>query len=130
MARFKNPSFSMSLADGSGTKIKTVPDVLKKENHYQRLHFVFEDKVDVPEWMDDIEIDDFTIEGYMTDAEQAQLKKRFPKANVKRLLHNTTTRRDLAPGQYAYRLDSIVSTSSSGSTVFRLAYDEQGRISE
>ena len=130
LARFKNPSFSMSLADGSGTKIKTVPDVLKKENHYQRLHFVFEDKVDVPEWMDDIEIDDFTIEGYMTDAEQAQLKKRFPKANVKRLLHNTTTRRDLAPGQYAYRLDSIVSTSSSGSTVFRLAYDEQGRISE
>ena len=130
LARFKNPSFSMSLADGSGTKIKTVPEVLKKENHYQRLHFVFEDKVDVPEWMDDIEIDDFTIEGYMTDAEQAQLKKRFPKANVKRLLHNTTTRRDLAPGQYAYRLDSIVSTSSSGSTVFRLAYDEQGRISE
>ena len=130
LARFKNPSFSMSLADGSGTKIKTVPEVLKKENHYQRLHFVFEDKVDVPEWMEDIEIDDFTIEGYMTDAEQAQLKKRFPKANVKRLLHNTTTRRDLAPGQYAYRLDSIVSTSSSGSTVFRLAYDEQGRISE
>lgn len=130
LARFKNPSFSMSLADGSGTKIKTVPDVLKKENHYQRLHFVFEDKVDVPEWMDDIEIDDFTIEGFMTDAEYAQLQKRFPKANVKRLLHNTTTRRDLAPGQYAYRLDSIVSTSSSGSTVFRLAYDEQGRISE
>ena len=130
LARFKNPSFSMSLADGSGTKIKTVPEVLKKENHYQRLHFVFEDKVDVPEWIDDIEIDDFTIEGFMTDAEYAQLQKRFPKANVKRLLHNTTTRRDLAPGQYAYRLDSIVSTSSSGSTVFRLAYDEQGRISE
>ena len=130
LARFKNPSFSMSLADGSGTKIKTVPDVLKKENHYQRLHFVFEDKVDVPEWIDDIEIDDFTIEGFMTDEEKAKLQKRFPKANVKRLLHNTTTRRDLAPGQYAYRLDSIVSTSSSGSTVFRLAYDEQGRISE
>ncbi|MBR6892840.1 MAG: DUF4419 domain-containing protein [Bacteroidaceae bacterium] len=130
LARFKNPSFSMSLADGSGTKIKTVPEVLKRESHYQRLQLTFEDKVVIPEWMDSIQIDDFTIEGYMTDAEQAQLKKRFPKANVKRLLHNTTTRRDLAPGQYAYRLDSIVSTSSSGSTVFRLAYDEQGRISE
>lgn len=130
LARFKTPSFAMSLADGSGTKIKTVPEVLKKENHYQRLHFVFEDKVDVPEWIDDIEIDDFTIEGFMTDEEKAKLQKRFPKAKVNRLLHNITTRRDLAPGQYAYRLDSIVSTSSSGSTVFRLAYDEQGRISE
>ncbi|MCR4836645.1 MAG: DUF4419 domain-containing protein [Bacteroidaceae bacterium] len=120
LARFKSSSI----------KIKTVPEVLKRESHYQRLQFTFEDKVVIPEWMDSIQIDDFTIEGYMTDAEQAQLKKRFPKANVKRLLHNTTTRRDLAPGQYAYRLDSIVSTSSSGSTVIRLAYDEQGRISE
>ena len=127
LARFKSSSISLN---GSGNKIKTVPEVLKRESHYQRLQLTFEDKVVIPEWMDSIQIDDFTIEGYMTDAEQAQLKKRFPKANVKRLLHNTTTRRDLAPGQYAYRLDSIVSTSSSGSTVFRLAYDEQGRISE
>ena len=112
------------------TKIKTVPEVLKREKHYKQLHLTFEDKVVVPEWMDDIQINDFTIEGYMSEAEQAQLKKRFPKAEVKRLLHNTTTRRDLAPGQYAYRLDSIVSTSSSVSTTFRLAYDEQGRIAE
>ena len=112
------------------TKIKTVPEVLKREKHYQQLHLTFEDKVVVPEWMDDIQINDFTIEGYMSEAEQAQLKQRFPKAKVKRLLHNTTTRRDLAPGQYAYRLDSIVSTSSSVSTTFRLAYDEQGRIAE
>lgn len=132
LARFKSSSISFSSIslNGSGNKIKTVPEVLKRESHYQRLQLTFEDKVVIPEWMDSIQIDDFTIEGYMTDAEQAQLKKRFPKANVKRLLHNTTTRRDLAPGQYAYRLDSIVSTSSSGSTVFRLAYDEQGRISE
>lgn len=114
----------------SGTKIKTVPEALKREKYYKQLHLTFEDKVVVPEWMDSVQIDDFTIEGYMTDAEQTQLKKRFPKANVKRLLHNTTTRRDLAPGQYAYRLDSIVSASSSGLSVFRLAYDEQGRISE
>lgn len=114
----------------SGTKIRTVPEALKREKYYKQLHLTFEDKVVVPEWMDSIQIDNFSIEGYMTDAEQTQLKKRFPKANVKRLLHNTTTRRDLAPGQYAYRLDSIVSASSSGLSVFRLAYDEQGRISE
>ena len=114
----------------SNTKIKTVPEALKREKYYKQLHLTFEDKVIVPEWMDSIQIDNFTIEGYMTAAEQTQLKKRFPKANVKRLLHNTTTRRDLAPGQYAYRLDSIVSTSSFSTAVFRLAYDEQGRISE
>ena len=113
-----------------GTKIKTVPEALKREKYYKQLHLTFEDEVVVPEWMESIQIDDFTIEGYMSEAEQAQLKKRFPKAEVKRLLHNTTTRRDLAPGQYAYRLDSIVSTSSSVSTTFRLAYDEQGRIAE
>ena len=112
------------------TKIKTVPEVLKREKHYNHLYLAFVDSVVVPEWMDSIQITDFTIEGYMTDAEYAQLQKRFPKAKVKRLFHNVTTRRDIAPGQYAYRLDSIVSTSSSGSTVFRLAYDEQGRISE
>lgn len=114
----------------SGTKIRTVPEALKREKYYKQLHLTFEDKVIVPEWMDSIQIDNFSIEGYMTAAEQTQLKNRFPKANVKRLLHNTTTRRDLAPGQYAYRLDSIVSASSSGLSVFRLAYDEQGRISE
>ncbi len=127
LARFKSSSLSLN---GSGNKIKTVPEVLKRESHYQRLQLTFEDKVVIPEWMDSIQIDNFTIEGFMTKAEQAQLKKRFPKATVKRLYNKTFTRKDLAPGEYAYRLDSIVSTSSSGSTVFRLAYDEQGRISE
>ena len=127
LARLTSTAISF---DESGTKIKTVPEVLKREKHYKQLHLTFEDKVVVPEWMDSIQIDDFTIEGYMTDAEHTQLKTRFPKAKVKRQLHNTTTRRDLAPGQYAYRLDSIVRTSSYNTSVFRLAYDEQGRISE
>ena len=41
-----------------------------------------------------------------------------------------TTRRNLAPGQYAYRLDSIVNVASYGKSVFRFAYDTQGRIAE
>ena len=127
LARLTSTSISFN---ESGTKIKTVPEVLKREKHYKQLHLTFEDKVIVPEWMNSIQIDDFTIEGYMTDAEHTQLKTRFPKAKVKRQLHNITTRRDLAPGQYAYRLDSIVRTSSHNTSVFRLAYDEQGRISE
>ena len=118
-------------ANASTPKIKTVPEVLKREKYYKHLHLTFEDKVVVPEWMDDIQIDDFTIEGYMSEAEQAQLKNRFPKAKVNRLLHNITTRRNLAPGQYAYRLDSIVSVASYGTTAaFYLTYDEQGRIAE
>ena len=112
------------------TKIKTVPEVLKREKHYNHLYLAFEDSVVVPEWMDDIQITDFTIEGYMTDAEYAQLQKRFPKAKVKRLFHNVTTRRDLAPGEYAYRLDSIVTVDSYATNVRRFHYDEQGRIAE
>ena len=128
LARLTNPAVS---ANASSPKIKTVPEVLKREKHYKQLHLTFEDKVVVPEWMDSIEIDDFTIEGYMSEAEQAQLKKRFPKAKVNRLLHNITSRRDLAPGQYAYRLDSIVSVASYGTTAaYYLTYDEQGRIAE
>ena len=127
VARLTSSSFSLN---ESGTKIKTVPEALKREKHYKQLHLTFEDKVIVPEWMDGIQVDDLTIEGYMTDAEHTQLKTRFPKAKVKRQFHNTTTRREFAPGQYAYRLDSIVSTSSFSTIVFRLAYDEQGRISE
>ncbi len=112
------------------TKIKTVPEVLKREKHYNHLYLAFVDSVVVPEWMDDIQITDFTIEGYMTDAEYAQLQKRFPKAKVKRLFHNVTTRRDFAPGEYAYRLDSIVTVDSYATNVRRFHYDEQGRIAE
>ena len=112
------------------TKIKTVPEVLKREKHYNHLYLAFVDSVVVPEWMDSIQITDFTIEGYMTDAEYAQLQKRFPKAKVKRLFHDVTTRRDLAPGEYAYRLDSIVTVDSYATIVRRFHYDEQGRISE
>ena len=112
------------------TKIKTVPEVLKREKHYNHLYLAFVDSVVVPEWMDSIQITDFTIEGYMTDAEYAQLQKRFPKAKVKRLFHNVTTRRDLAPGEYAYRLDSIVTVDSYATIVRRFHYDEQGRIAE
>ena len=127
LARFKSSSISLN---GSGNKIKTVPEVLKRESHYQHLQLTFEDKVVIPEWMDSIQIDNFTIEGFMTKAEQAQLKKRFPKATVKRLYNKTFTRKDLAPGEYAYRLDSIVLKTSSDTTVLHLSYDQQGRIAE
>ena len=127
LARFKSSSISLN---GSGNKIKTVPEVLKRESHYQRLQLTFEDKVVIPEWMDSIQIDNFTIEGFMTKAEQAQLKKRFPKATVKRLYNKTFTRKDLAPGEYAYRLDSIVLKTSSKTTVLHFSYDQQGRIAE
>ena len=41
-----------------------------------------------------------------------------------------TTRRNLAPGQYAYRLDSIVNVASYGTSSFHFTYDKQGRIAE
>nr|MCR5316168.1 DUF4419 domain-containing protein [Bacteroidaceae bacterium] len=97
LARLKYPALS---ANATTPKIKTVPEVLKRESHYQHLQLSFEDKVVIPEWMDSIQIDNFTIEGFMTDAEKAQLQKRFPKATVKRLYNKTFTRKDLAPGEY------------------------------
>ena len=66
-------------------KDQEVPHVLSKMDHIRSLRIDFGDNpVVIPEWMDNILIDKFSIMGQLTDEEEAQLRQRFPKAEIKR----------------------------------------------
>lgn len=63
---------------GIHLRIQEVPELLSQLGHIKLLHLVFTDKVVLPKWMDKLSIDQFTIEGKMTEAEKMAIKKRFP----------------------------------------------------
>ncbi|MBO7046285.1 MAG: DUF4419 domain-containing protein, partial [Prevotella sp.] len=66
-------------------KDQEVPHVLSKMDHIRSLRIDFGDNpVVIPEWMDNILIDKFSIMGQLTDEEEAHLRQRFPKAEIKR----------------------------------------------
>ena len=55
-----------------------VPEMLSQLKHIKTLELVFTGKVVLPEWMDKLTIDNFTIRGEMTEAEKIAIEKRFP----------------------------------------------------
>ena len=62
-----------------------VPEILSKMEYIRSLNLNFLNApVDIPAWLDDIQIDKFTISGVLTDEEEAQLYQRFPKVTIKR----------------------------------------------
>lgn len=69
---------------GIRLRVKEVPEVLSKLQHIRRLELVFTDTVVLPEWLDRLTIDSFTIRGKMTGAEKAEIKRRFPKVEIKK----------------------------------------------
>ena len=62
--------------------MQEVPEVLSHLKHIKRLSLSFTNKVVLPEWMDDMVIDDFEISGKMTEEEKAAILRRFPDAEV------------------------------------------------
>ena len=69
---------------GIRLRVKEVPDILAKLKYIKYLALEFTDKVVLPEWMDEQTIESFIITGNMTDEEEADILKRFPKANINR----------------------------------------------
>ena len=66
-------------------KDQEVPHALSKMDHIRSLHLDFgRNPVVIPEWLDNILIDKLHITGQLTDDEEAQLRQRFPKAEIKR----------------------------------------------
>ena len=63
---------------GIEIRVKDVPEILAKLNHIKRLHIEFTDTVILPEWLDNITIDNFIIEGKLSEAEKEKIKTRFP----------------------------------------------------
>lgn len=73
----------MDEVSGINLIIEEVPEVLSRMKHIESLSLTFTDAVVLPEWLDDITIDYFTIKGKMTDAEKAEIQRRFPKAVIR-----------------------------------------------
>lgn len=62
---------------GIELRIKEVPEMLSQLGYIKSLRLVFTDKVVLPEWMDNMTIDEFIISGKMTEEEKANIRKRF-----------------------------------------------------
>ena len=63
-----------------------VPALLSKMPHIRSLTLAFYGvPVNIPEWLENNEIDKFIIEGTLSDEEEAQLTQRFPKAKIRRM---------------------------------------------
>lgn len=67
---------------GFTLRVKEVPPVLAKLSHIERLELYFIDKVALPEWMDNIRIDELVINGKLSDKEAERIRKRFPKVDI------------------------------------------------
>ena len=59
-------------------KVEKVPETLKELIHINILRLDFTDKVELPEWMDLITIDNFFISGILTRNDKDIITKRFP----------------------------------------------------
>lgn len=57
--------------------VDEVPIILKKLNHIQSLEISFNDKIELPEWMDEMQIDNLIVVGVITPSEKKCLKQRF-----------------------------------------------------
>lgn len=67
---------------GIELRVKEVPQVLSKLKHINSLNLQFTDDVVLPEWLDDITIDHFSISGKMTKDEKEYIQSRFPNAHI------------------------------------------------
>lgn len=59
-------------------KVEKVPETLKELTHINILRLDFTDKVELPEWMNLITIDNFFISGILTRNDKDTITKRFP----------------------------------------------------
>ena len=86
VARLKEQDKHMKKLYFDMGKGQEVPHVISKLDHIHALQLDFWDNpVVIPEWLDKIPIDELRIMGKLTDKEEAQLRKRFPKADIERV---------------------------------------------
>ena len=84
VARLKEEDKHMELYIHIG-KDQEVPHALSKMDHIRSLRLEFgNNPVVIPEWLDKIQIDKLRIMGKLTEEEEAQLRQRFPKAEIER----------------------------------------------
>ena len=70
---------------GINLRVSRVPDFLSELKRIKRLTLHFTNGVVLPDWFYDLKIDELRIEGEMSDEQEANIRKHFPKANIRRL---------------------------------------------
>lgn len=70
---------------GIELRVNKVPEHLSQLPHIRKLILHFTDKVELPEWFYHLQIDKLTIEGEMTDEQEAAIREHFPHADVRRI---------------------------------------------
>ena len=62
---------------GVTLSVTKVPEELRAVKHYGSLELRFTDEVDIPDWMDSMDIDRLIIQGKMSADQKKELKRRF-----------------------------------------------------
>ena len=67
---------------GINLRINEVPYQLARLPQIRRLTLDFIGKIDIPEWMDEIDIEDFTVFGAITPEDMKKLQRRFKNITI------------------------------------------------
>ena len=78
---------------GIELRVNKVPEHLAQLPHIKKLRLYFTDKVELPEWFYHLQIDKLTIEGEMSDEQEAAIWEHFPKADVRKTKKTKDIRR-------------------------------------
>lgn len=70
---------NQQFSDGIQLRVRRVPDFLKDLPHVKKLRLEFTDEVVLPEWFYDLQIDELTIRGDMSEEVQDSISKHFPR---------------------------------------------------
>ena len=73
-------------SDGINLRVSKVPDFLSRLHYIKRLTLQFTNGVALPEWFYGLKIDRLSIKGEMTSEQEADIRKHFPKADIRRLV--------------------------------------------
>ena len=74
---------------GIELRVKEVPEHLSLLPHIRRLTLLFTSDVVLPEWFYNLQIDNLTIEGKMSDEQEAAIKAHFPHATIRRYVNGS-----------------------------------------
>ena len=66
-------------SDGIPLRVRRVPEFLSKLPHVKKLRLEFTDEVVLPEWFYNLQIDELTISGEMSEEVQDSISKHFPR---------------------------------------------------
>ena len=127
---------------GLELRVKRVPEALREAKAIDRLTLFFVDRVELPQWMDSIDIQRFTVHGKVTQKQAKRLKARFPHINLdrpvdapkekaeKKSRKKKAVRRDApASDEISLKLDSVVTRRIDGRVrIIMPRYDSLQRV--